>query len=221
MFKVIGLREEKYIGQVVSGHNCDFEYTDEELTRHVFLLKGVDGSKVELTLEDVFGECGSGWCTATYGEFKWIVVDNFAGKTHTINRDVVLDIDEGCLNTGEGSLDTEVFSFSELGGCCYYPSGGYSVNIDYFTPIKTLPSEHRLVHIFYGGSNLGKSHIAALTGKTVFETDSVSSLDEVPQTLPHDIIVIGNRWKCSVADIQERIITPCSIVSVSFDMAKM
>lgn len=42
MYKVIGLREEKYIGKTVSGHNCDFEYTDTEMTRHVVLLAEVD-----------------------------------------------------------------------------------------------------------------------------------------------------------------------------------
>ena len=39
-YKVIGLRKETYVGETISGHNCDFTYTNAELTRHVLLLTG-------------------------------------------------------------------------------------------------------------------------------------------------------------------------------------
>lgn len=136
MYKVIGLREEKYIGKTVSGHNCDFEYTDTEMTRHVVLLTEVaTGNKVELTLEVEEGECGSGWCSATYGTYKWDEVTSFAGKTHKIKSEVFMDINEGILETGEDTFQSEVFDFSSYGGCCYYPSGYYSISEECFEPI--------------------------------------------------------------------------------------
>ena len=127
-YKIIGLREELYIGQEVSGHNCDFEYTDIEMTRHVILMVSEeDDTKVELTLEEEQGECGSGWCSASYGRYSWENVDTFAGKTHTLTNPITLDITSGSLETGEGSISNEIFYFSQYGGCCYYPSGGYSI----------------------------------------------------------------------------------------------
>ena len=33
--KIVGLRVEKYIGQEISGHNCDFEYTNAEFEKHI------------------------------------------------------------------------------------------------------------------------------------------------------------------------------------------
>jgi hypothetical protein len=135
LYKVCGMREELYIGQEVSGHNCDFEYTDAEMTRHVVLLKSVDdGTKVELTLQEDQGECGSGWSTATYGEFQWVVVEEFAGKTHIYTGNDI-ELTEDSMNTGEDSINNEAFYFSSYGGCHYYPSGGYSVDFDKFTPI--------------------------------------------------------------------------------------
>ena len=135
-YKVIGLREELYIGKEVSGHNCDFEYIDKEMTRHVVLMVSEEGGiKVELLLEEEQGECGSGWCSASYGKYEWVFVDNFAGKTHTLNSPVTLDISKGSLETDEGSISNEIFYFSEYGGCCYYPAGGYSVKEDMFTAI--------------------------------------------------------------------------------------
>jgi hypothetical protein len=134
-YKVCGLREELYIGQEVTGHNCDFEYTDAVMTRHVLLLKSIaDGTKVELTLMESQGECGSGWCTASYGEFEWNVVKDFAGKTHTYSGGDIF-LTEGSLDTGEDSFNCEAFYFSSYGGCCYYPSGGYNIPYDKFTPI--------------------------------------------------------------------------------------
>lgn len=133
MYKVIGLRVEKYIGQEVSGHNCDFTYTDVELERHVLLMVEQDtAKKVELTLWQEDGECGSGWCTATFGCYSWDTVNNFAGKHYTC--DFNLDITERELDC-EDEITTELFKFSGNGGCGYYPSGYYDVFMDKFTPV--------------------------------------------------------------------------------------
>ena len=131
MYKVIGLREEKYIGQEVSGHNCDFEYTDVEMTRHVILLvEEITLQNVELTLSETQGECGSGWCTASWGDWDWKKVPTFAGKTHTLQNKVLLDVKEDMYQ-----FNCELFSFDSDGGCGYYPSGGYTINMDAFEEV--------------------------------------------------------------------------------------
>ena len=74
----------------------------------------------------------------------------------------------------------------------------------------------RPVHLFHGDSNSCKSYLAALTGKSLYETDSVKSLGDVPDTLTQDIIVIGNRWECSLEDIIPRLFGDCEIIEVKF-----
>ena len=106
----------------------------------------------------------------------------------------------------------EVFNFSIDGGCCYYPSGYYKVNEDLFTCLVT--ETRRPVYIFRGASNLGKSHLASLTGKSVFETDSVKNAKELPETITADIIVVGNRWE--VTDITSRIYGDAKIINIDF-----
>ena len=131
MYKVVGIREEVYVGQAVSGHNCDFEYTDEEMLRHVILLVDKEtGDKVELTLSEEQGECGSGWCIASWGKWAWNKVNTFAGKTHTIKKDVFVDVKEDM-----DDFECELFTFDYDGGCEYYPSGGYTVDLDKFEEV--------------------------------------------------------------------------------------
>ena len=73
----------------------------------------------------------------------------------------------------------------------------------------------RPVFIFYGNSCLCKSHIAALTGKTVYETDINRTLPDVIST---DIIVVGNRTNFDIKDVEDRVFMKemCEIIKVSF-----
>jgi hypothetical protein len=137
MYKVVGVREEKYIGKEVSGHNYDFEYTDVEMIRHVILLVEENTlQKVELTLSEEQGECGSGWCVAFFGDYVWAEVETFAGKTHTCKESIIINVSEDLLESNyEDYFSTEVFTFSSVGGCGYYPSGGYTINLDAFEEV--------------------------------------------------------------------------------------
>lgn len=74
----------------------------------------------------------------------------------------------------------------------------------------------RPVHIFSGDSNTCKSHIAALTGKSIFETDSISNLSELPEVITQDIVVIGSRWVCPVEDITSRLFGSVKVIYVEF-----
>jgi len=72
------------------------------------------------------------------------------------------------------------------------------------------------VHIFYGDSNTCKSYLATMTGKNTFETDSIRCASELPDKITADIIVIGNRWKCEISLIKERLFGSPLIVEVEF-----
>lgn len=74
----------------------------------------------------------------------------------------------------------------------------------------------RPVHIFSGDSNTCKSHIAALTGKSIFETDSISNLSELPEVITQDIVVIGNMWVCPIDAITSRLFGSVNVIYVEF-----
>ena len=69
--------------------------------------------------------------------------------------------------------------------------------------------------MFIGESNTCKSYLAALTGKAVFETDSVACMEDIT-TLGQDIIVVGNRWAVDIEDIVGRLIGDPEVIKVEF-----
>jgi len=216
-YEVIGLRVEKHVGEVVSGHNCDFEYESSVLDRYVLLLKDVYGWKSELSLFETYGECGSGWCTASWGNYDWKSVENFAGKTHKLKSNFSFEVQER-LNLGY-EYDCELFYYFDDGGDNYYPSGSASVNIEMFEEVNNRSfGDKRPVHIFYGDSNLCKSHIAALTGKSVLETDSLEN-GNIPVSIINDIIVIGNKHKISKEEVISNLFGDCEVILVEFKKA--
>ena len=207
-FKVVGLRDELYIGEKVSGHNCDFDYTKEQMVRHVLLLKrGFE--KFEVSLWETNTECYSGWTTATKGNMFVKKVAYFAGKTHTCNGDIYIDVD---FNSEE--IENEIFTYSYTGEDDYYPCGGVTINYEHFTKFDTRGFTKRPVLIFYGDSNAMKSHIAALTGKTVFETD-YEFKKGMPDFIDSDIVVIGNKYKIDIEDVKGRL-GDVEIIEVNF-----
>lgn len=208
-FIVVGLRDEIYQGEEVSGHNCDFEYAMVDKVRHIILLKTTWGEKYELSLWEEEGECGSGWCTASWGYCDFRQVKHFAGKTHNI-----IDEHKVIFDTSE-DFETNVFSYSDCGYDNYYPSGGVWVNYDLFEKIENRGFDKRPVLIFYGDSNCMKSHLAALSGKVVFETDYEIGKTNLPDVITEDIIVIGNKYKVDIEDIKSRL-TNCEIIEVKF-----
>ena len=187
-YEVIGLRIEQFVGQSVSGHNCDFEYSPEVFVKHILLLKDRSGYKYEYSLWQTEGECGSGWCSATFGESELRQVNNFASKTHRIIQQTFIEEDL------TKNIDNNVFSISYDGGDQWYPSGGYQVNMNLFQKLDRELFENRPVVIFQGESNCLKSHLAASTNKEIFETDSLDSINDL-NVITADIIVIGNKHK--------------------------
>jgi hypothetical protein len=222
--KIVGLRIEKYIGQNVEGHNCDFEYVDEEMERHILLGILSDNRKVLITLEQSYGECGSGWCTASWGEMKVEETDNFGGYTYKPIKEILIDDitpenfqDLQCDDDDDITIKNEVFELSATGGDYYYPSGYYTINMNLFEE-TVRAKDKRPVWIFKGESNSGKSFLShKLSGLTVYETD-VS--DTLPDIIKEDVVVIGNKYKFDIEDIKSKLFGDVEVTVVDFSILK-
>lgn len=213
--KIVAMKEEKYIGIVVEGHNCDFEYKDAELTRHILFGVLSDGRKVKITLSNSYGECGSGWTTASWGEIKVEFVDRFGGYTHRPKTE--LEMEDIFPDDDIEDISNHIFHLSCDGGDSYYPSGGYSIEMDQF--IETVRrKEKRPVWIFTGPSNVGKSFIASkIQGLSVYETDSNSLL---PDLIKEDIVVLGRKYPFKVEEVKVKLFGDCEVTIVNFEFSE-
>jgi hypothetical protein len=229
---VVGLMVEKYIGTTCEGFNCDFEYVSEEMERYHLMLR-CGNTRYKLSLENEYGECGSGWCPASWGRMTLMPVDHFGPFTHRPkNGNLVLD---GCAikyKNGIWTIEQEsehenyyfyseediacnVFSYSEYGCDGYYPDGGVSVNMELFQPLKRA-MHHRPVYIFKGNSGLGKSSLAMMCqGVEVFETDSVQD-DVLPDNITASIVVLGNRHHFTVEQVKANLFGNPKVILVNF-----
>lgn len=207
--EIVGLRIEKYIGKNISGYNGDFEYYDDELERHVLCAITNENKKIEIILSKEYGECYSGWTSASWGHIEVINVEKFNGYTHKPYRRLILRD----VNFNTDNIDNEVFSFSYDGGDDYYPCGEYHVNMDLF---KQTPrhKDKRPVWLFKGKSALGKSYLAnKLSGLSIYETDSEN---ELHNEIKEDVIVLGNKYNCSIEEIENNIFGDHELIIVDF-----
>lgn len=185
---VIGARVEKYFGAVTEGHNCDFKEVPTELERvTVLTVKG--GYKYKTVLETSYGECSSGWTTASWGQGSMSQVDNFeCGFTHVPKEFMEV----------EDTMENNFFGHSGDGGDDYYPSGGHYFNEEFFVPTGRQ-AEKPITFIFIGKSAVGKSFLASkLNDLEVFETDTEATLN-IPLTA--DVVVLGNKYDYTVEDV--------------------
>lgn len=213
-YEIVGLRKETYVGECVEGHNCDFDYEPAEMFRHVLLLKDIYGNKSELTLSTTEGECGSGWCTATWGEYEWVDVNTFAGKTHNPIKPLFFETKPE-KDLGD-CFQCDAFYFSDDGGDSYYPSGCACADISLFTDEGMRSLDKRPVWVFYGSSMLGKSHLAAsLRGKTILETDSLEN-GKLPEVIMEDVVVVGNKYSIDMKELQSKLFGNPKVIEVKF-----
>lgn len=212
MIRILAMRVEKYVGQTVSGHNCDFEYTDEVKTRHVLLGLNDKNVKVAITLWEEEGECYSGWTSASWGHVSIEEIDRFEGYTHKAKG--MLTIPDFTVEADDAAdIDNQVFYVTYDGGDGYYPCGYYDVKEEFFVE-NSRYAEERTVWVFQGESALGKSYLSSkLEGLTVYETDSEYFL---PDEIVQDIIVVGNKYDFNVDDIRSRLLGNPRVVIVEF-----
>lgn len=234
--RVIGLLVEKYVGESVDGFNCSFTYEPAEMERYILMLIDSDNRKIELTLVEEYGECGSGWTTASWGHLEFKYVDHFRPfnyipkdrplmlKGVLIEGDKIMNDDEEPVTTEsddedywyEADLRSNVFSYSYDGGDGYYPNGGASVKTELFEPLKRT-MEKRPVWIFDGESAMGKSTLAAFIDRgsdlKVYETDSSAKL---PDVITADIVVVGRKYDFDRREIVKRLFGDPEVIVVGF-----
>lgn len=208
--KIIGLRIEKYIDKGLSRHNYDFEYNDAEFEKHIICGVLSDNRKVEIELSYSVGKCYSGWSTASWGHIKVTEVKRFNGYTHIPKEPIEIN---DYLPNFQNDTDNKVFSISKDGGDNYYPSGGYTVNMELFK--ETVRAKNlRPVWIFKGKSNAGKSFLASkLNDLEVYETDSNANL---PTLITASIVVLGNKYNHSIDDIKTKLFGEVEVQIVEF-----
>ena len=215
MIKIKGMNIERYIGENIKGHNLDFEYYKDVLTRHIIYGIKEDGQRVSITLYEEYGECGSGLTTASWGHMEVKNIDKFPPFGYKANEnipDIKINDTEDVIYRGKGFYN-EVCDISYDGGDNYYPSGGYRVDMQFFTKTARA-NDKRLVWLFRGKSALGKSFLAGtIQGLKVYETD-IS--EELPKRLEADVVVMGNKYKHTLEEIKERIIGENKLIIVDF-----
>lgn len=212
-YKVLGLTVIKYVGKNISGHNCRFEYYPEEQERYIIHCRDEEGKRYyDIYLEETHDECYSGWCTASYGNMRIKSFYGFEPKipwTHKVKNSFVISFDED-----DDDIHNELFDYSVNAGDKYYPRGFVAVNMDLFEELSRAIAK-RPVWIFKGYSGLGKSTLGYYLSKElkIFETDSV---DELPEEITADVVIVGNRKTFDISDIKSRLFGDPEVIMVDF-----
>ena len=122
-YKLLGLTYVTYLQTTCDGHNCDFTYDEMETQVPLIYMKSLENDKIytlKLTVDE--GECGSGWCLATFMDYELNKVSQMEICEYLPLDDATIEFSGGCEN-----FDCSYFEFSKYGGDEYYPSGYYSV----------------------------------------------------------------------------------------------
>ena len=221
MLKIVGLLVKKIINDDCEGHNCDFTYKKIEDEEYVLMCEDIFHideygkeyhNKYEITLRSEYGECGSGWTTASYGFADIKPVNNFRPWNYKPKQQIILEnISIKEMNFPDFSC--EYFQWSYDGGDRYYPTGYVDVNMTCF---EELPRnmKKRPVWIFKGYSGLGKTSLAIqLENEDVYDTDISSKL---PECITESIVVLGNKYGHTLEDIKTRLFGNPEIILVDF-----
>jgi hypothetical protein len=123
---LVGAFPSNYIGKIVTGHNCDFNYEDTNLTRyHLCVIDSETGGREEHLLWTTHGESHSGWCTASWGNHKVVPVGSDWSSFPTYQCEpvefTIKEVDDDTLSFFGGN--ELVAKVEHDGGDHYYPSG--------------------------------------------------------------------------------------------------
>ena len=219
-------------------------FGNRNMPTHTILLRGEDGEFRSLVITTDYGDCGSGWCSATWckmGEILPIERKSFGPIHYIPKRELKGQFVENhkdyfdtmfILNDG-----TPVVSISLVGCDDYYPKGFCDINNDLFKQTKRFektsftspiqddfqdfqdlqriislpPAEtmghlavrgvnmskptqmsKRIIYVFSGASDLGKSTFALTSSLKSYDTDIEEKIPDNVYT--YDIIVVGNRF---------------------------
>ena len=209
-FRVYSLRIEK----IRTYNDREGSYEDNK----VYVLNCIDTrskTKYEVRLWEIYGNCYSGYCKASWAYIEFHKVDSFIGMTHKPIKELefTLLFDEyGIAN----EIKNDIFYYFN-GGDQWYPAGVVEFNEELFEPINRN-MEKRPVWVFRGDSALGKSYLSGIIansdrkGLSVYETDAHEELTEIND----NIVVIGNKYNYSIEDIEKHIAGEHETILVDF-----
>lgn len=221
MVKIVGLLVKKIVNDYCEGHNCDFTYEKIEDEEYVLMCEDIYHidkygkeyhHKYEITLRNEYGECGSGWTTASYGFVDMELVNNFRPWNYKPKQRIILE-NISIKEMDSSDFSCEYFQWSYDGGDGYYPTGYVDVDMNYF---EELPRnmKKRPVWIFKGYSGLGKTSLAIqLENEDVYDTDISSKL---PECITESVVVLGNKYGHTLEDIKTRLFGNPEIILVDF-----
>lgn len=190
----------------------------EDNSKYILNCISEHNLKYEVSLWTEYGDCPSGWCSASWGRCTVRLVYSFIGSTHKPIKNLSFEIrtKEGDLEDTINDTGNEIFYVDVDGGDKWYPCGSVGITEKLFTKTNRA-MDKRPVWIFKGDSGLGKSYIAGIIDnsnrvKRVYETDAHKELD----TIEADIIVVGNKYKHSLEEIESKIKGKHEIIYVDF-----
>ena len=226
MIKIVGLFVEDYIEEF---QNLDYETDHRESVKYHLYAVDDPGYKWKISLWDEIGPCGSGYCMSSWGHMEIEPVKKFGpmnyipkGGYPVLNACITWkdgayiwkENEENEKSPWDNEIDNDIFSYDCEGGDSYYPSGCGYVKMDRFEQL-TRNMEKRPVWIFSGASGLGKSTLGEMLSgrKYIFETDSVN---ELPDEIYADVVILGNRSKFTVEDVIGRLFGEVKVILVGF-----
>ena len=174
-------------------NNRDDDFEDN--SKYILNCISENNLKYEVSLWTEYGDCPSGWCSASWGHCEVRLVDSFIGSTHKPIKYLSFEIGtkEGDIGDTIYNAENDIFHVDGDGDDYWYPNGDAGITEELFIETNRM-MDKRPVWIFKGDSGLGKSYIAGIIAnsdreKTVYETDAHEKLD----TIEADIIVVGNK----------------------------
>ena len=130
-FKVLGRNVEPFMGESCEGSNCNFTYTETEFERHVIVIQNVESQQLYLLkLWHSEGQCGSGWCVATWGHKEVEEIDEIPEMEFVANDDGLIGNE---FLSDSDKFSNNFFEFDSCGSDDYYPSGFVGVNSSSFS----------------------------------------------------------------------------------------
>lgn len=211
-FEVLGVAKIPYIGKGIDGHNCEFKEYPKLLIGWQLLLMDQHKLRYQLDCWEEEGQCCSGWTKASWGKFNLNRLTSGLPLTHIPREPLTINIHKDSITSNFLTIDRD-------GGDEYYPYGHVSMVEDFLTPTGR-GHENPITYILFGSSNTGKSTIGhkinLFNEYGTYETDSGP---ELPDVLPHGVIVLGNKYKHSITNIRRRISNvgiPIDVIEVGF-----
>jgi len=233
--KVIGI-----VGIIQCQTSRDFGTCD--MTQYTIFLEDDKQDKHQVTVSNTYGDCYSGYTSATWSEMSDVIPMSKHDKVGTLHYvpkkdlDVVIVVadsdyknklyDAGVYNVkhnGEVKVLMDVNTKDWIavstgeGGDSYYPSGYGCINEKLFNKTPRY-SNKRHVYIVQGPSGIGKSHLISMFNKEdyehVYETDKSPKL---PVSLnQYDVIVLGNKHHFTPEQVKTKYKdTTCKFIEVN------